>query len=202
MKSRCNIRQFSKDSQTNPGNSQNSIVDLSIAIPILSILGFLPGLILAITYSSILSFRKGLSNNLDDSPSLFGLSNDVNVKSSLPSGIYRFALAEVLALLPILGLIYISQMGIFQLSSVVMAYERYIFPFLAVWLVTLVIFYLSRFFPARGGYNRDYRRDQPNPYNDTNNSTSDLLDIISDIADDLPSFGGGESGGGGSSKKF
>jgi uncharacterized membrane protein YgcG len=196
------LRQDIQSQPNNPGNSNNSIFNFQIAFLMIGVLGILPGLILVITFASFLTVRNGLTSNSshEDLPSVF----ETDSSESKPVGIYQFALAEILSLFPILGLLYANQGNLYQVSRSVLAYSRFMFPFLTVWLILLVVFYLSKFFSATSRRSAWSSTDDNwgSSGNNQPSSGPDLLDTLSDITNDLPSFGGGDSGGGGSSKKF
>ncbi|HSG46066.1 MAG TPA: TPM domain-containing protein [Anaerolineales bacterium] len=177
--------------------------DMKLAFLIIGVLGVIPGLILAITYSSFLSIRDGLTNNINTNVNVPVVFEEETDRTPI-LWLYRFTLAEILSLFPILGLLYISQKNIIQMSATVLGYSRFIFPFLTAWLIILVLVYASKFFRSTNRTdNWNSGNDQWNSQNDRPTSSGpDLLDTLSDIAEDLPSFGGGDSGGGGSSKKF
>jgi len=189
------LRHASNGAHTKP-------VNMGLAFLIIGVTGSLPGLVLSMTYSSIINISKGTANQTDNAMNIPGVFEEVSTEG-IASGIYRFALAEFVSLIPILGLLYISQINISILPIFILAYDKFVFPFLVFWLIVLILFYLSKFFkrPTRNN-DWDSGRESLDPFNTTQSSSTDILDVISDIAKDLPGFGGGDSGGGGSSKNF
>jgi len=179
-------------------------VDINMLWIITGFLAILPGLVLIITYYSFRAISTGLMSHpstVTDKPDMF----ETISTSGRSNFFYNFALAENLALLPILGVIFFINNGLFSVALPIQQYGRFAFPILIAWFILLTLFYLSRFFQNHFHSNPwETETTQPDPYdhNHDQNQNSDLLDTLVDIAGDLSSFGGGKSGGGGSSKKF
>ena len=165
----------------------------NLAFLLVGLLGFVPGVVISIFYS-ILS--KTRNENISPSTSAFATDDtELNFSPIL----YRFALSEIICLIPMLGMAYIGLKGSIEIPSSVKTYGVFMFPFLFGWLIILVMFYIAKFFR-----NNNNDRDDWNSRNDKHDRDDDrdALNDILDIARDLSSFGGGKSGGGGSSKKF
>ena len=167
-------------------------INRNLAFLLVGLLGFVPGVVITIFYG-ILSKTQ----NENTTPSTSAFVTDDASPNFLPI-LYRFAISEIVCLIPMLGITYIGLKGSIDIPSSVKIYSVFMFPFLLGWLIILVMFYIAKFF--RNNNDRD-DWDSTNDRYDRDNDRDTLNDIL-DISRDLSSFGGGKSGGGGSSKKF
>jgi uncharacterized membrane protein YgcG len=172
-------------------------LDKSLALVILGFLGIVPGAVLAVIYSNFSRINKEHENE-----GVAGAVIDDEKTPEVVSYLYNFALAEIISLIPILGMIFAGLRKIFKLPPSVQAYTIFVFPFLATWCIVLILFYMSRFF-------RNARRDIWDTQENTDRSSreglfsvTDILNTVTKISGDISSFDDGDSGGGGSSKKF
>ncbi len=172
-------------------------LDKNLAFLIIVFLGTVPGAVLGIAYSVVSRINNGLENSGGA-----GAVIDDKQTSGVISYLHSFALAEFISLILILGMIFAGLQGIFNLPPSVQAYAVYIFPFLAVWCIILILFYVSQFFRHVRQDAWDFPNDSRESSSERSISGTDLLNILSDIARDTSSFDDGDSGGGGSSKKF
>lgn len=112
---------------------------------------------------------------------------------SVPKGfvlpkIKEIALAEIISLIPILALIFIS-IGLSFIPPDVRAYSPVVGENLFYWFIVLVVFTFQGFFGGMSGGGRGYGTRRWNTGRGGWGSSRG-------------GFGGGRSGGGGSSKKF
>jgi len=172
-------------------------LDTNLAYLFIGFIGVLPGAMLAIAYSSVSRINKEYDNK-----GMAGAVFENEKISGIGSYLYRFAAAEIITLIPILGLLYAGFRRVYTIPSSIKAYGTFIFPFLVVWCVMLILFYFSKFFKVKQRDTWDTQEDTRDPYHDRHTSSKDLFNTISDIIRNISSFDDGDSGGGGSSKKF
>ena len=172
-------------------------LDKNLAFLIIGFFGIVPGGVLAVVYSSV-----SRTNEEHNTRGAAGAVIEDEQRSGVVSYLYVFALAEFISLIPILGMIFAGLRRIFKLPPSVQAYAVFVFPFLAIWCIVLILFYVSRFF-------RNVRRDIWDTQENTDRSSregqisvTDILNTVTKISRDISSFDDGDSGGGGSSKKF
>lgn len=176
------------DSQapSTPGSSQ---VNPSLAWLITALLGSVPGLILSIIFVNLWrperTFRPSYVEPWDGIEEFERYARyESRPRGFILPTIRQIALAESIALLPILGLIYISS-SLSVLPPGIRPYGPIVSENLFYWLVVLFFFNSQGLSGGRGGYGTGRW-----PGGRGNWSSS------------RGSFGGGRSGGGGSSKKF
>ena len=169
-------------------------INQNLAFLLTGIIGFVPGIILAAFYNTTLKARNEQGTSHDTSA-----FSEENSSAGFSPILYRFALSEIICLIPMLGMAYIGINGFIEIPPSVKTYGVFMFPFLFGWLILLVLLYIAKFFR-----NDNNDRDDWDSRNDRydRDDDRDTLNNILDIARDISSFGGGKSGGGGSSKKF
>lgn len=172
-----------EDGETLPEPIPVSNVDSGLGWLITSVLGLLPGYVLAKAYT-LMAYprapRRG-TNPWDETR-----SGTPNVRRN------QFVIAEVISLIPILGILFVVQ----QLAAflpTIQEYAQFILPKLALWLVFLLIYLINSSNSRRGGW-----------YSGGGywGSGSGGFGGFPDSGRDSGGFGGGDSGGGGSSTRF
>lgn len=168
---------------TSPEPVPVSNVDSGVGWFITGFLGLFPGYVLAKAYT-LMAYprapRRG-ANPWDEAR-----LGPPNIRRN------QFVIAEAISLVPILAVLFvIQQLSI--LSPTLQEYGQFILPKLAVWLVFLLIYLINTSNYRRGGWysGGDYWGRGTGGFGGFPDSDSDL-----------GGFGGGDSGGGGSSTKF
>ena len=164
-------------------------VNTNFAFLLIGILGSVPGLALSTIYASVWKSGNKLATNAKKGKKKIAHKNEL-LGVRFP-WLYQLTLAEIISLIPILAILYISRENIPILPFPVRDYSAFIFPYLLLWFFILVIFYPTKFFTGNSGGNWSSGHDSWGSGGGTfgGGNSGD-------------SFGGGDSGGGGSSTKF
>jgi len=217
------VSQSTQLAQSTQSTSRSLPINTNLAYLIIGILGSIPGLALSTLYASIwksdnnltANEKKGKKKIRQDLHKIHTSPLDIAVypsKNQQALGfwvnpkvyenevwgvrfpwIYQLTLAEIISLIPILAILYISRQNISILSPPVRDYSIFIFPFLFLWFFILVIFYPTKFFTGTSGGN--WSSGGGGGWGSGGGS-------FGSGDSGGGSFGGGDSGGGGSSTEF
>lgn len=171
------------DEEILPAPIPVSNVDSGLGWFITSVLGLLPGYVLAKAFT-LMAYprapRRG-TNPWDEAR-----LGTPNVRRN------QFVIAEIISLIPILGILFVVQQ-LAALLPTIQEYAQFILPKLALWLVFLLIYLINSSNARRGGW-----------YSGGGywGSGSGGYGGFPDSGRDSGGFGGGDSGGGGSSTRF
>ena len=162
--------------------SSSSEINLPLAWLIIGMLGSVPGLALATLYVNLWrSEREPATLQVDPwEPTVY----EVRPRGIILPKLKQVALAEIVSLIPILALIYIS-LNFPSIPPDIRAYGPIVGENLFFWLIVLVFFNAQGLSGGRGGY-----------------GTGGWGRSRGGWSSSRGSFGGGRSGGGGSSKRF
>ena len=178
-----------RDEPQNPNVPGSSPVNLPLAWLITAILGSIPGLILSIIFVNIWrperTFQPAYVEPWDGMEEYDRYARyESRSRGFILPNIRQIAFAEIISLIPILALLYIS-LSLSILSPDIRAYGPIVSENLFYWLIVLVLFNSQGLSGGRGGY-----------------GTGRWPTNRGGWSSGRGSFGGGRSGGGGSSKKF
>jgi len=150
------------------------------------VLGIIPGLFFSTLYANASRSHNKLVTKVKKGRKRISYSNEFT--GVIFPEVSQLIVAEILSLIPILGVLYFDQEDIYGFLPFAGKYIDLILTYLIPWFIILVGFYISPYFPRQKG--------------DGRNRTDYWWNSSGDDSGGGDSFGGGDSGGGGSSTGF